>query len=446
MLLGTQSITEGRFSIGGCDAQELAREFGTPLYVYDEEGLRQTCLRYRESLGRFWPRAEVAYACKAFAVGAMIRLAESENLGFDVISEGELVLALESGADPAGISLHGNYKSTSQIELAVRRGVGRIVIDSLDEIEPIADAASAASRRQSVLLRVNPEVGGVTDKRYETGSVDSKFGLALRDGSARAALERASAAPSLAVDGIHFHLGSQIGALAPFAAAMANTAEFIRTEAGGWTPKRVVLGGGMAARYSPTDVFPSPEKWAAELSTAFRSELAALCREDVTLAIEPGRSIAAENGVTLYTVGPIKAVHGANKKIDAFVTVDGGISDNPRPLMYSAHHEVLHASAADAPPEWVVEVCGHHCETDTLSPAAALPSVVPGDVLVVQTTGAYTHSMASNYNGFTRPAVVFAGNGRARIVRRRETLDDLMCAESEGPGVAEGASRAVRAG
>ncbi len=433
MLLGSQTIEDnGHLWVGGCDSVALAREYDTPLYVIDEDGTRDICRRYVQAFQSRRPGAEVAYACKAFAVGAMLELVVQEGLGLDVVSEGELALALHVAIPPHRVTVHGNYKSDSQIQSAVDNGVGRIVIDSLGEAARVAAAARRAGRRQKVLVRVNPGVSIDTDTRYNTGGADSKFGLSLADGAAQRGLAEALAEDALETEGVHFHLGSQIQTPEPYLEAMARTARFLRDAPGGWRPRRVVLGGGMAARYGPADSPPTPETWADSLSEGFNAQLLAQCDPRVTMAIEPGRAISAENGLTLYTVGPVKAASAGSKPISVFASVDGGLSDNPRSILCAVQHQVQLASAAASPATITAEICGRHCGNDTLLPAVNLPDIHPGDILAVKSTGAYTHCMANNYNRFPRPAVVFVSGGHSQLVIRRETIVDLMRTELRG--------------
>jgi diaminopimelate decarboxylase len=414
--------------IGGCGAVELARRYGTPLYVYDEAGLRDTCASYRDEFQAAWPRVSVAYAAKAFAAVAMLRLAYEQGLGVDVVSLGELTLARRAGVPAEAVTFHGVAKTAEELATAVRVGVGHIVIDSADEVDDLVAVASRLGRRPRVLMRLNPGVVVSTDARYRTSGADCKFGLSLPGGEAVRATRAALASEHLHVDGVHFHLGSQIMTPEPYAEAMAVTARFL-AEVGGWAPTRVVVGGGMGVRYDAGPPAPTPGQWAASVAAAFRERLAPACASDVVLGIEPGRSVPAEHGTTLYTVGAVK--RRPDRPGEAIAIVDGGLSDNPRPLMYSATHEVRSAAAPEAPATEVAHIYGRHCETDLLFADVKLPAPRRGDVLAVATTGAYVHCMASNYNRFVRPAVVFAHGGQSTLVVRRETPDDLLRTEQE---------------
>ncbi len=461
--------------VGGCDLAGLAAEYGTPLYAYDEDGLRNTCREFLSAFRAQWPRAEVAYACKAFAVGAMIRLALSEGLRLDVASAGELDLATAAGAAGDAITFHGCYKTVADLDAAVRAQVGHVVIDSLGEIDDLIAVAARLNRTQQVLIRINPEVDVRTDARYRVGGADSKFGLPIGDGSARQAAERVLASPWLRLDGVHFHLGSQIMTAEPYIEAIERTARFVADlrSRHSWAPRRVILGGGMGVGYDPGQVVPAPRQWAADLGGAFRDRLAPLCATRPVLGIEPGRAVVADHGVIAYTAGVVKRQAGrllaeGDDPLEpprpgrVLIVVDGGLSDNPRPLMYSARHQVRNASAgvraaAQARPRTdaitadavtadaiTADIYGRHCETDLLFSDVALPDIRRGDVLAVLTAGAYTHCMASNYNRFYRPAVVFAANGASRLVLRRETSSDLLrCEQPPRLGAAQEAAREV---
>jgi diaminopimelate decarboxylase len=358
----------------------------------------------------------------------MLRTAHEQGLGIDVVSLGELVLALRAGIPANTITFHGAAKTDDELATAVRAQVGHLVIDDTEEVEALIAVARRLDARPRVLLRINPGVAVSTDARYRTSGADCKFGMSLADGSAVRAARAALASQHLDIDGVHFHLGSQLMTAEPYAEAMAATATFI-AEVGDWAPHRIVVGGGMGVRYGDGPAAPTPAQWANWLASAFRGRLAPVCAPEVALGIEPGRSVPAAHGTTLYTVGAVKP--RSDRPGEAIVIVDGGLSDNPRPLMYSATHPVRSVSARDGRSDAVVQIYGRHCETDLLFPDVTLPQPRRGDVLAVATTGAYVHCMASNYNRFTRPPVVFAEDGHSRLVVRRETPDDLCNTEVE---------------
>jgi diaminopimelate decarboxylase len=392
------SSTEGgRLSIGGCDAVELAREFGTPAYVMAEDDLRERADAFRDALTTAHDGpGRVVFASKALPCTAALRLFAEEGLGVDVASGGELHLALRAGFDPADIVMHGNAKSHDELRAAVDAGVGLIVLDGSDA-EKLTDLGV---RGQRCLVRVVPGVEADTHEGIMTGQDGSKFGL-----SPEAAADFiASAPPSVDVAGLHFHLGSQLFDAAPFERAVQTLASLGRFEI-------YDLGGGMAVGYTREDRPPTPGAWVRDIADIANDVLG----DDIELLLEPGRALVANAGVTLYTVQDVKR---------GFVAVDGGMSDNLRPMLYGARYE---AEIADRLGDGdAFQVVGKHCEsTDVLIPAALLREPRPGDVLVTPATGAYGHAMANNYNGIPRPPVIFCRGGDARVVVRRETYDDL---------------------
>ena len=413
---------DGSLTVGGVDLVGLAAEFGTPLYVYDEGELRARCRAYRSAFG-----AGVAYASKAFLCTAMARLVDEEGLDLDVATGGELHVARHAGFPPSRIVFHGNNKSAAELQAALECGVGRIVVDSFDELDRldalVASGASAATT--GVRLRVTPGVEAHTHEFIETGTEDSKFGFGLQNGEALRAVRRV-AGSALRFAGLHCHIGSLVFRLDSFAAAidrMIGLVLAVETEVGVGVDE-LNVGGGLGVRYVSGDEGPSIAQYAAALHEALAKALAAHgVRSRPALTVEPGRSIAAPSGLTLYTVGTIKTV----ASVRTYVAVDGGMSDNLRPVTYGARYEAFLAARAGAARPRIVTVAGKHCEQgDVLVRDAHLPAdVAVGDVLVTPVTGAYAHSMASNYNKVPRPAVVFVGDGRVRLVVRREALEDL---------------------
>jgi len=420
---------DGRLSVGGCDVAELAAVHGTPLFVYDEAHLRAACRGAVAAWGD-----GVAYATKAFLCVAMARLAHEEGMCLDVSTGGELHVALVAGVPADRLVLHGNNKSTEELAAALSVGVGRIVVDSFDEIdrierlvaEPTAleggpeDAEPPVRWRPKVLARITPGVEVHTHEFVRTGQEDSKFGFGLASGAAARAVERLAALDAAGVVefvGIHAHLGSQVFALDPFAQA-------IDVLAGFFAPlglPELVVGGGLGVAYVNGEDAPPMAEWAASVRAACRR---AGIDDSVRVTAEPGRSIVAAAGVTLYRVGTVKDVPGHR----TYVSVDGGMSDNPRPVLYGSGYEAFLPRAADAPRPVPIRLVGKHCETgDVVVAEGFVPGdLAVGDVLCTPVTGAYGHSMASNYNKVPRPAVVFVADGTARTVVRRETLDDLV--------------------
>ncbi len=404
---GASSVEQGRLRVGGCDAIELAREFGTPAYVMAEEDLRANARAFTSAMAAHHDGSgEVLFASKACPATAVLRVFAEEGLGCDVASGGELHLARRAGFDPARIYLHGNAKSETELAEAVAAGVGTVVIDNVEDVAKLGRALGGRGRRQRVLLRVRPGVDADTHAAILTGHAESKFGLDPRDARALAADPPAH----LDVQGFHFHLGSQLVDPTPYRAALGVLASL------GSQPV-YSLGGGFAVAYTDDDRPPGiADSMAAVLEAAHD-----MLGPGKTLIVEPGRSLVANAGVTLYTVESVKELPGGGR----IVAVDGGMSDNPRPMLYDAVYDVRVADrfATDGEPATVV---GKHCESgDVLVRRTRLPEPRAGDVLVTPVTGAYGHAMASNYNGIRRPPVVFAAGGEARAVVRRETYEDL---------------------
>jgi diaminopimelate decarboxylase len=405
---------DGRMSVGGCDLLDLAAEHGTPLFVYDELHLRERC---REAVSAFGGRA--SYASKAFLCKAMANLVHEEGLGIDVATGGELHIALAAGMPPEQIVLHGNNKSTDELRQALDAGVGRIVVDSDDELDRIESLVAAGGRRPTVLLRVTPGVEAHTHEYVMTGQDDSKFGFGLASGAAERALDRAQRSGAVDVAGIHAHIGSNIFLLSGFTKALEKLAPFVQASGVG----ELSIGGGLGVAYVEGEETPTFAAWAGVLHQAARD-----LGITTDLHVEPGRSIAAGAAITLYTVGTIKDLPG----IRTYVSVDGGMSDNPRPVLYGSGYEAFLPRETEAARPVTATIVGKHCESgDVLVRDAQLPDDVRvGDVLATPVTGAYGHSMASNYNKVPRPPVLFVRDGEARTVVRRETLDDLLRLDS----------------
>jgi diaminopimelate decarboxylase len=408
----------GRLLVGGIGLLELAEEHGTPLFVYDEAHLRASC---REAVAA-WGEG-VAYATKAFLCVAMARLAAEEGMWLDVSTGGELHVALRAGVAPERLVLHGNNKSEDELATALRIGVGRIVVDSFDEIdrlEALLSSDAAPAGRPRLLLRITPGIEVHTHEFVQTGQADSKFGFGLGSGSADRAVERVgdlSEKGLVEFTGLHAHLGSQVFALGPFTKAVEVLARFFAPLG---LPE-LVVGGGLGVPYVSGEDAPPMADWASEVRRACRD---AGIPDSVRVTAEPGRSIVASAAVTLYRVGTIKDVPGHR----TYVAVDGGMSDNPRPVLYGSGYEAFLPRETTAARTKSVRVVGKHCETgDVVVADGYVPEDVGvGDLLATPVTGAYGHSMASNYNKVPRPAVVFVEGGSARTVVRRETLDDLV--------------------
>ncbi len=414
LLPDTAAIGDGgRLTIGGCDTIELAREFGTPLFVYDEEHLRARC---REAVAVFGSSA--TYATKAFLCRAMAKLAAEEGMGLDVASGGELHVCLAAGVPADRLVFHGNNKSLNELRQAREAGVGRTVVDSFDELSRLETLHGEDGRRPKVLLRVTPGVKAETHEFIATGQDDSKFGFTVSTGAASDAVEKALASPAVELVGIHAHIGSQVFRAESFSAAVEVLGRF----ANPLGLPELVVGGGLGVPYVEGEEAPTITQWASVITKAV--EAAGITAE---IGIEPGRAVAAAAAVTLYTVGTVKDLPG----IRTYVSVDGGMSDNPRPVLYGSGYEAFLPRAPEADRDRSVRVVGKHCESgDLLVRDARVPNdLLVGDILATPVTGAYGHSMGSNYNKILRPAVVFCRAGDARLVVRRETLDDLLAAD-----------------
>ncbi|MDG2904948.1 MAG: diaminopimelate decarboxylase [Actinomycetota bacterium] len=404
---------DGRASIGGCDLVDLADEYGTPLFVYDEDHLRSRC---REAVAAFGDG--VAYASKAFLCGAMARLAYEEGMCLDVATGGELYVARHAGVPGDRLVLHGNNKSDSELAMALDEGVGRIVVDSFDELDRLEDLAARTGSRPQVLLRITPGVEVHTHEFVATGEDDSKFGFTVSSGLAEAAVERATASDAVELVGLHAHIGSQVFEVGAFSRAVEVLVDFAEP----FGLPELSVGGGLGVPYVEGESAPSITEWAAGIRAV--CEAAGVT---ASVSAEPGRAIVASAAVTLYRVGTVKDLPG----IRTYVAVDGGMSDNPRPVLYGSGYETFLPRSTNGDRPRAVRVVGKHCESgDLLVREGWVPEdMVVGDVLATPVTGAYGHSMGSNYNQVLRPAVVFVADGRARQVVRRETFEDLISRE-----------------
>lgn len=409
LLPDSAEVVDGVLHIGGCSVLDLAVEFGTPAFIYDEQHLRDRC---REAVDAFGPG--VAYATKAFLCGAMARLAYEEGMHLDVATGGELHVALSAGVPADKLVLHGNNKSLTELRMGVEAGVHRIVVDSFDELDRLDQLHAEIGIVPKVLLRLTPGIKAETHDYVSTGQDDSKFGFGVASGSAEAAIEQARSASSVELLGIHAHIGSQVFAVG----SLGKAAGVIGEIATGHEFEEISVGGGLGVPYVDDERAPTIAEWGEVVRAA--------CAEaGVTAHItaEPGRSIAAAAAITLYTVGTIKELPG----IRTYVAVDGGMSDNPRPVLYGSGYETFLPRDVGADRPKAVTVVGKHCESgDILVREGLVPAdLVVGDILATPVTGAYGHSMGSNYNMVLRPPVVFVRNGEARTVVRRQTYDDL---------------------
>lgn len=400
----------GELMIAGCSTLELAARYGTPLFVYDEEHLRTRCRRTRAAFGD-----GSVYAAKAFLNLAMARLAHEEGMRLDVATGGELFVAVSAGVPGDRLVMHGNNKSHGELAQAARTGVGRLVVDSFDELDKVSRLHDESGHVFETLVRVTPGVAAHTHHYIATGQDDSKFGFNLSTGAADEAVAAARDHPGLRFRGIHIHIGSQVFVVDSFVSALDAVAEFARRH----RVEELSMGGGLGVAYVDGETAPTIEEYAAGLRHALDEH-----RLDVELSVEPGRAIVAGAAVTLYTVGTIKEIPG----VRTYMAVDGGMSDNPRPVLYGSGYETFLPRAVSADRDRVVRLVGKHCESgDLLVEEAKVPSdVAVGDLLATPVTGAYGHSMGSNYNKVPRPAVVFVKDGSAKLVVERETYSDLI--------------------
>jgi diaminopimelate decarboxylase len=413
----------GRAEVGGCDLVELAHVHGTPLYVYDEATVRARC---REYVAAMAGRGEVLYSAKAFASPRFLQVVASEGLGLDVVSAGELHLALAAGYPTEGIHFLGNNKSEEDVA-AAWEARATLVIDGFQDLDLLHRVVPAGARLRCQ-VRVSPGVRADTHDFISTGQLDSKFGFSIESGAARAAVERALAHDRVELVGLHSHIGSQVFDLRGHVAAleiMLDLVAGLRRDLG-YTPERLGAGGGLGIAYTREDDPPTPREFVETLLAALDAGAARRSLPAPRLVVEPGRSIAGPAGVAVYTVGSIKDIPGVRR----YVAVDGGMGDNIRPKLYGARYEVFKASDPEGAPDGTVTIAGKYCEsTDVLVADARLPVLKPGDTLLVPAAGAYCLAMASNYNGMPRPAVVMVREGSATPVRRRETVADLLAAE-----------------
>jgi len=411
----TDLASDGMLTVGGCRIDDLANEYGTPVFVYDEDHLRARC---RESVAAFG-RDRVIYATKAFLCRSMAKLAYEEGMLLDVASGGELHVAMSAGVPASACTLHGNNKSLAELRMAIDAGVKHVIVDSFDEMDRLdALIAAGAGPVPDVVLRITPGVSAYTHEFISTGQNDSKFGFNLENGDAHRAVDRARRSSAMNLVGVHCHIGSNVFEASSFAKAAEVMADF----AVPLDLPELVLGGGLGVAYVVGEEAPTITQWGNVLLDACES-LGVRSK----VSVEPGRAIVASAAMTVYTVGTVKDIPG----VRTYVSVDGGMSDNPRPVLYGSGYESFLPRAVDDPRAMTARLVGKHCESgDVLSFSAQVPSDLEvGDLLAMPVTGAYGHSMGSNYNKITRPPVVFCADGDARLVVRRESYDDLLATD-----------------
>jgi len=414
----------GHLSLGGCDALELAREFGTPLYVFDEETLRGQCRVFQHEFKSRYPESVVAYAAKAYLGRALAGIVAREGMSLDVVSGGELAIAASVGFPAERIHFHGNNKSEQELREALAYSVSRIIIDNFHEMQLLNGVALSLGVRQKALIRLSPGIDPHTHAKTTTGTLENKFGIPLPTGQGEAAVRKAQELPGIELLGLHVHLGSPVFELEPYAEAVDSVLEFasrMRRELG-FEMREFSPGGGFAVAYTPEQKPPEPAAYAETVVATLREGLWRHELPAPQLIVEPGRAIVARAAVALYTVGAWKEAPQRR-----FVSVDGGMADNIRPAMYDSRYAALVANRPLDERRETVTVAGKYCESgDVLMNDVELPPLAPGDLLALPASGAYNLAMASNYNASLRPAVVLVADGQAKLMRRRETYDDVM--------------------
>ena len=422
--LGVNS--DGNLTIGGVDTVELAKEYGTPLYVMDEQVVRNTLRRFHDSMNKYYNgKGEVHYASKAFSCMEMCRIVASEGDGLDAVSIGELYTAYKAGFPMEKVGFHGNNKTNEELRFALETGVGHIIVDNISELHRLEDIAAEMNVKPNIMFRIKPGIDAHTHDFVKTGQIDSKFGFALETGEAFEAVKEAVNCKNVKLYGLHCHIGSQIFDIEPFEEAAKVMLAFIakiKNELG-YEIEGLNLGGGFGIKYLEEND-PAPfEVYLERVSGVVRAACERLGVELPTMFIEPGRSIAAPAGITLYTVGARKEI----PNIRTYVSVDGGMADSPRYILYKSEYEAIVANKANEERNERVTIAGKCCESgDLIGENMKLQHAESGDIIAVCATGAYNYSMSSNYNRLQKPAVVFVNNGESRIAVKRETLDDII--------------------
>lgn len=420
----TEVNVEDHLTIGGCDVVDLVSEFGSPLYVFDEDTLRGMCRQFVGEFSKRYANSRVAYASKAFLIPYIARLVHEEGLALDIVSGGELAVAKAVGFTPEKIYFHGNNKTPDELAFALDYGIGHFVIDSFYELDLLQELVGQKGLKQDVMLRVSPSIDPHTHVHTTTGILDSKFGFSIETGDAAKAIRRAMDSSNLNLNGIHFHLGSPIFELEPYSAAIHAVLNYLtQFKEEGLNLQEFSPGGGFAIGYVRDEPPPDISEYAEEITSASISAAKELGFGEPRLIVEPGRSIVGRAGVALYTVGGIKDIPTVRK----YVSLDGGMGDNIRPALYDSKYEAVVAGRMSAPANDMVTLAGKYCESgDVLIRDVELPVIKTGDIIAVPSSGAYAPSMASNYNLNPRPAIAVVKDGEASLARRRETYEDMM--------------------
>ncbi len=417
---------KGHLTIGGCDTLELAKEFGTPLYVMDEATIRNTCKSYVNSIKTHYDgKGLPMYASKALSCKALVQLADSENMGLDVVSGGEIYTAMKANFPPEKIQFHGNNKTEAELRMALDYNIGKIIVDNLYELELLNKIAGEKNKVVKISMRIKPGIDAHTHNFIMTGQIDSKFGFALETGEAMAAVKESLKLGNVDLTELHCHIGSQIFDIDPFVKAAEVMMDFIgqiKRETGHLVTE-LNLGGGYGIKYTENDNPVPYDNYMAAVSKAVKAKAAENDIPVPFIYMEPGRSVVGEAGITLYTVGGRKEI----PNIRTYVSVDGGMTDNIRYALYESEYTVVNAGKADQEPNEKVTVAGKCCESgDLIQKDTPVADVQVGDILAVLSTGAYNYSMASNYNRNPRPAIVMVKDGKARLIVKRESYDDLV--------------------
>ena len=416
----------GNLQMGGCDLKKVAEEFGTPAYVMDEASIRKNCKAYTESIKKHYNGNGIAlYASKALSCKYIYRIINDENMGIDVVSGGEMYTALSVGFPAEKIYFHGNNKTDAELNMAIENGIGRIIVDNETELIRLNNIAAEHNVCANIMFRIKPGIDAHTHDFIMTGQIDSKFGVALETGEADEIIKKAIALDNINVTGLHCHIGSQIFELSPFELAAEKMMTFIADikDKYGLEINELNLGGGFGSKYVDSDKPIDYGSYMGAVSEVVKRISAERNIKLPFIIVEPGRSIVAEAGVTLYTVGSIKEIPG----IRTYVSVDGGLSDNPRYILYQAEYTVVPVENPTAVADKKVTLAGRCCESgDLIGENINLPEVNAGDILAVLTTGAYNYSMSSNYNRLPRPPIVMIKDGKPHLAVRRETYDDII--------------------
>lgn len=418
--------SKNHLEIGGCDCVELVNDYGTPLYVLDECLIRENCRMYKNAMDKYYDgNGMVLYASKALSTMAICKIVDQEGLGFDVVSGGELYTTMKAGVSMDKIYFHGNNKTYEELELAISNNIKRIVVDNREELKRINEIAEKHGKTANISFRIKPGIDAHTHDFVQTGQIDSKFGVALENGEAFEIISEASKMSNVKVVGVHCHIGSQIFDLEPFKLAARVMLEFIAKIKSdiGLTIEELNLGGGFGIKYTMKDNPIEYDHYIESVSKVVRS----VCEEKGIklpyIVMEPGRSIVASAGITLYEVGAVKDI----KNVRTYVSVDGGMTDNPRYALYQSKYDAVLANRVDAPRVQNVTIAGKCCESgDLLIKDIEMPEMQVGDLLAVLATGAYNYSMSSNYNRIPRPPIVLVKNGKSRLIVKREDYDDII--------------------